>query len=81
MWITATHIPGFENVQADHESRYTQSGMEWKLDQQMLQQALRLLQNTQAIDLFASRHNHHYVNHVTYRPDPRCVAMDAFTLD
>ena len=39
VWITAAHIPGIENVQADHESRYVQSGMGRKLNPQMLQQA------------------------------------------
>ena len=81
MWITAAHIPGTENVQADHESRFAQTGMEWKLNAQMLQQALTLLQFTPNIDLFASRHNKQYVDYVSYRPDPGCVAVDAFTLD
>ena len=66
MWITAAHISGTENVQADHESGCAQTGMEWKLNAQMLQQALTLLQFTPNIDLFLSSHNKQYVDYVSF---------------
>jgi hypothetical protein len=55
--------------------------MEWKLNEQMLNQALTYFQYTPKIDLFASRHNAQYEEYVSYRPDPGCVAVDAFTLN
>ena len=56
---TAAHIPGIENVQADHASGYSQTGMEWKLNQHMPMHRLRLLQYSPAIDVFTSSIMYH----------------------
>ena len=32
LWLTVARIPGFENCEADHESRHINLDTEWKLD-------------------------------------------------
>ena len=76
--ITAGHIAGKGNIQADLESRQNQSQTEWLLNITSLSQSLRTLRFKQDIDLFASRLNSQL--YVAYRLDPESVATDAFTI-
>ena len=43
LWISATHIAGKSNVEADHESRQHQTATEWMLNKALLSQALESL--------------------------------------
>ena len=80
IWITAAHIPGRENTDADTESRKINLDAEWQLNTELLTEALSRLQAQPKIDLFASRINKQLPCYVSYRPDPQAHAVDAFSL-
>ena len=80
LWISAAHIAGKSNVEADHESRQHQTATEWMLNKALLSQAFESLQFTPEIDLFASRLNCQFPQYVAYRPDPGAMAIDAFSI-
>ena len=80
IWINAAHIPGRENVVANHESRRVNLDAEWKLDSSLLQTALSELERSPTIDLFASRLSAQLPRYVSVRPDPIAVEIDAFSL-
>ena len=79
-WISAAHIPGTLNTEADHESRRINTDAEWMLDKTSLLDACMQLCASPDIDLFASRVNNQMERYVSYRPDPGAVAIDAFSL-
>ena len=54
IWLSAAHIPGVHNIQADLESRRTNDNTEWMLDTTSLGNALSQLSLRLTIDLFAS---------------------------
>ena len=80
IWISAAHIPGTLNLVADFESRHIGKESEWMLNKIDLENALQKLKFTPEIELFASRINHQISRYVSYRPDPRTSAIDAFSL-
>ena len=80
-WLSATHIPGTLNEEADKESRKAEIRTEWMLDRDTFRFATSQLGFTPEIDLFATRINHQVSQYVSYRPDPGCMAVNAFTLD
>lgn len=80
IWLSVAHIPGKHNLIADFESRRNQRESEWKLDNRVLLNALQGLDFRPDIDLFASRINHQLPKYVSYRPDPKAFATDAFSL-
>ena len=55
-WLTATHLPGCKNTEADAESRQFKDRTEWMLDPQVYQMITNKFGNPD-IDLFASRLN------------------------
>ena len=57
LWISAGHIAGKCNVEADQESRQTHTATEWMLQKKLLAHALDQLKFTPEIDLFATRIN------------------------
>ena len=81
IWISAAHIAGKSNQQADLESRQNKTETEWMLNRDSLSHALTQLNFRPEIDLFASRLNSQFTHYVVYRPDPGAVAIDAFSLD
>ncbi len=80
IWISAAHIPGKLNVQADLESRKINLGAEWMLNPIYLHDALARLKFTPTIDLFASRVNKQFDRYASFRPDPEAEMIDAFTV-
>jgi hypothetical protein len=50
------------------------------IDKLRLAKALKDLDYSPSIDLFASRINKQFDTYVSYRPDPQASAVDAFTL-
>ena len=80
-WISAAHIPGKANTEADLESRKNRSETEWMLDKELLSKSLKTLNFTPEIDMFASRINAQFARYVAYRPDPGAVAVDAFSIN
>ena len=78
--LTATHLPGVENVQADRLSRKLNDDLEWMLNSSIFAAIHSVYNFNDAIDLFASRLNHQLPMYVSYLPDPKAMAVDAFTL-
>ena len=79
-WLTATHIPGVLNVEADKESRDCEMRSEWMLNVSIFENMLKELNFQPDIDIFASRINSQLKNFISYRPDPECVWVDSFTI-
>ncbi|XP_062570047.1 uncharacterized protein LOC134232103, partial [Saccostrea cucullata] len=79
IWVTACHIAGVENVEADYLSRNFNPDMEWMLDPEIFDEITRLYGNCD-IDLFASRYNRQISPYVSYAPDRHAIAIDAFTI-
>lgn len=81
IWLSACYIAGKMNVQADEESRKVNIDTEWKINADILSNALSILKTKPIVDLFASRHNFQFTKYVSYRPDPEAFAIDAFSLN
>ena len=80
LWISAGHIAGKSNVEADQASRQNETATEWMLQKTLLTHAHKQLEFTPEIALFASRINCQFPRYVAYRPDPGAVAIDAFSI-
>ena len=80
IWISAAHLPGSLNTVADTESRCKNNNLEWMINPDILQHALKQLSFKPEIDLFASRINKQFPVYASYRPDPNAMAIDAFTI-
>lgn len=81
IWLSATHLPGKENTEADYESRKHEVHTEWKLNESIFHFICEELQFSPQIDLFATRINTQLQTFVSYRPDPDCFAVNAFLLN
>ena len=79
VWLSAAHIPGKDNVQADYYSREQNDSKEWAITPKLFQN-LRKILGQPDIDLFASRTNCQVRPYVSWHPDPDCFAVDAFSL-
>ena len=80
-WITASHIPGILNIEADEESRKNDTRTEWRLNPDAFEYILHSLSFTPEIDIFASRINTQLPRFYAFRPDPDAEAIDAFCMD
>ena len=80
IWLSAAHLPGSQNVQADRASRIFHDQTEWKLDPDIFHRITSQLIKPE-VDLFASRLNFQLDRYVSWKPDPGALAVDAFTLD
>ena len=80
IWLSAAFIPGKLNVEADEESRKLNMDAEWCIKEDILVDALSILNFKPDIDLFASRINKQYDKYVAFRPDPNALYIDAFTI-
>ncbi|XP_044179688.1 uncharacterized protein LOC122961167 [Acropora millepora] len=82
IWVSAAHIAGKDNIEADAESRkQTDMSKEWMLDSTLLEQTLKTLNVTPDTDLFATRLNSQCEKFVSYKLEPGALAIDAFTLN
>ncbi len=79
-WISASHIPGKLNVEADEESRRSETRTEWKLHKDYFDQVLQYFLFQPEVDLFASRINTQLARFFAYRPDPEAEVIDAFSV-
>lgn len=80
IWLSASHIPGSKNVEADRESRNTNDATEWSLSTTVYNNLLETWGPFQ-IDLFASRLNFKVPNYASWRPDPGAQFIDAFSFN
>ena len=79
-WISASHIPGKLNVEADEESRRSETRTEWKLSKHYFDTVIAHFCFDPVVDLFATRINSQLDRFFAYRPDPEAEAIDAFTV-
>lgn len=79
-WLSASYIPGIENVIADKESRCIETNTEWMINPSLLKKAFDKLNVYPNIDMFASRINKQFHDYIAYRPDPEAYAIDAFSV-
>ena len=80
LWVTARHLPGVLNVEADTASREFNTRTEWMLRKEVFQDITRHFYVPE-VDLFASHLNHQLPLYVSRQPDPGATAVDAFQLD
>lgn len=79
IWISAAHIPGKDNIQADRESRVFIDNKEWMLRQDIFGKITEIW-GEPTIDLFASRLNAQVACYASWRPDPGATYVDAFSI-
>ena len=78
--LTAAHVAGSLNVEADEMSRKKgNDDLEWSLDESVFNKLKNRHPNLE-IDLFASRLNHKLPCYVSRFPEPDAWAVDAFSL-
>ena len=80
IWITYTHIAGISNVKADAKSRVFEDQLEWKLNQNILTE-LYSLWDKPDIDLLPSRLNYQVGSYCSWKPDPKCSCVNAFSMN
>lgn len=80
IWLRATHLPGVENVEADHESRNFTENTEWKLNPKLFAQICDKF-GLPDVDLFASRLTCQVPTYCSWIPDPGATFVDAFSFD
>ena len=77
--LSAAHVPGIQDCEADEESRTINDDREWSLRSEIFVEILQKFPKI-TVDLFTSRLNNQVVKYVSHRPDPHAFAIDAFTL-
>ena len=80
IWLSATHIPGSKNIQADKESRVLKESTEWSLSLEVFN-VIQERWGKFDIDLFASRLNFKVPRYVSWRPDPGAQFINAFLMN
>ena len=79
LWITASHLPGSENIAADSKSRIFDDTTEWMLSKSVFE-GISTVWGPFKVDMFASRLNAQVNDYVSYQPDPFAKHVDAFTM-
>ena len=80
IWLTATHLPGVQNVIADRKSRVFEDETEWMLDKNIFSASCDFMKFDPDIDLFASRLNTQLKRYISWKPDPGAEAVDALSI-
>ena len=79
-WISAVHLAGKLNVRADAQSRNFSDKHEWTLNSSVFTDILSQYPELN-IDLFATRLNHKLPTYCSWKPDPGCSFIDAFSVN
>ena len=79
IWVSAAHIPGTQNTEADSFSRNFNEAIEWKLSTNLFQIISSMFGNP-TIDLFASCINYQIDRYISWKPDSKALAIDAFSI-
>ena len=77
IWLTACHIAGKDNTEADFLSRKINDNIEWSLKQEAFEFICSKF-GKPTIDLFASRINHKLEKYISLLPDINATAINAF---
>jgi hypothetical protein len=80
IWLSACHIPGVKNVEADTESRKFSDSTEWSLDSEVFDNIFALW-GPFDIDLFASRLHYKFAKYVSWKPDPGAIFINAMLMN
>ena len=80
IWLSVAHIPGVENVDADHESRQFTENTEWELNPEIFEMICDKW-GSPDVDLFASRLNNKVESYASWIPDPGASFVDAFSVN
>ncbi|CAG2239292.1 unnamed protein product [Mytilus edulis] len=75
IWVTACHLPGVANIEADRLSRSINVDIEWKLHDDVFN-IIDCLFGPHDVDLFASKFNHQLPRYFSYLPDKYAEASD-----
>ena len=78
--LSAAHVPGSDNFEADSLSRNFNDDMEWMLKPSVFLQIEQKFGPIE-IDMFASYLNYQKPEYVSFYPDKLVVAIDAFMLN
>ena len=78
--ITAAHIPGHKNINADRESKELPYDLEWMLCPKILHKALKILKFSTEADMFASTIYYQVHTYFSYKENPKAKAVDSFTV-
>ena len=76
--ISAEHIPGILNQEADFESRNQNHNTEWSLDRTVTNRIFKAVNLIPSVDLFATRINTKVEEFVFWKPDPLASCVDTF---
>ena len=79
--LSASHILEKLNTIADNESLSNHVDTEWMLQLKFLNLALKYLYFKPEMHLFASNINTQFAKYAAFRPDPRAMYIDAFSID
>jgi len=79
LWVSAVHIPGISNVDADEQSRHFHDKHEWCLNTVIFRDITAEYSDLN-IDLFATRLNNKFDTYCSWKPDPGCSFVDAFSV-
>ena len=79
IWITAAHLAGKLNVEADEESRNFNDDIEISLNKNIFQHACSIFGRPE-MDMFATRLNNKLPRYCAWKPDPGAEIIDAFTV-
>ena len=80
IWLTAVHIAGVKNVEADYYSRNFQENLEWETPLAVFSDLSRAW-GPFGVDLFASRLNNKCDVYFSWLPDPGASKTNAFLQD
>ena len=77
--VQAFHVPGKDNGLADYHSRFHTDSSDWKLDPKVFADIQERWPSN--VDLFASAWNRQLDCFVSWKHQPDCAAVDAFSRD
>ena len=80
IWVTASHVPGVDNIIADKASREFNDATEWAPNPEIFKQISQTFFQPE-VDLFASRLNHKVDKYFCGSLTPKAFAVDALTLN
>ena len=79
LWLSAAHLPGSCNIDADVMSRSFTTCHEWQLNPKLFNKITKVF-GVPDIDLFATRLNAQLSSYVSWFPDPYALFIDAFSI-
>ena len=78
IWLSATHLPGAQNIIADDKSRNFSDNIEWVLDPTVFH-TITTYFGMPSIDLFASRLTAQTSSYAAWQPDSNARFIDALS--